>query len=63
METEGDVTWPIDLGNPNEFTIKELAETVIELAASKSELVTRPLPGDDPLQRQTAIDQARTALN
>ena len=63
METGGDVTGPINPGNSNEFTIKELAETVIEFAASKSELVTRPLPSDDPLQRQPTIDQARTALN
>jgi len=63
METGDDVTGPINLGNPNEFTIKELAETVIALTGSKSQLVTRPLPGDDPLQRQPNIDQARAKLN
>ena len=63
METGDDVTGPINLGNPNEFTIKELAETVIKLTGSKSQLVTRPLPSDDPLQRQPNIDQARTTLN
>jgi UDP-glucuronate decarboxylase len=63
METGDDVTGPINLGNPNEFTIKELAETVIALTGSKSELVTRPLPSDDPLQRQPNIDKARTTLD
>ena len=63
MKTRRDVTGPINLDNPDEFTTKERAETVIELAGSKSELVTRPLPSDDPLQRQPTIDQARTALN
>ena len=63
METVDDVTGPINLGNPNEFTIKELAETVIALTGSKSQLVTRPLPSDDPLQRQPNIDQARAKLN
>jgi len=63
METGDDVTGPINLGNPNEFTIKELAETVIALTGSKSQLVTRPLPSDDPLQRQPNIDQARAKLN
>ena len=63
METGDDVTGPINLGNPNEFTIKELAETVIALTGSRSQLVTRPLPSDDPLQRQPNIDQARAKLN
>jgi UDP-glucuronate decarboxylase len=63
METGDDVTGPINLGNPNEFTIKELAETVIKLTGAKSELVTRPLPSDDPLQRQPNIDHARAKLN
>ena len=63
METGDEVTGPINLGNPNEFTIKELAETVIALTGSRSQLVTRPLPSDDPLQRQPNIDQARAKLN
>jgi UDP-glucuronate decarboxylase len=63
MDTGDDVIGPINIGNPNEFTIKELAETVIELTGSKSPLVIRPLPSDDPLQRQPNIDQARTTLN
>ena len=63
METGDDVTGPINLGNPNEFTIKELADAVIKLTGSKSPLVARPLPSDDPLQRQPNIDQARAKLD
>jgi UDP-glucuronate decarboxylase len=62
METGDDVTGPINLGNPNEFTIRELAEKVIELTNSKSELVSAPLPSDDPLQRQPNIEQAQSRL-
>lgn len=53
---------PINLGNPGEFTIRELAETVLRLTGSKSELVFRPLPQDDPTQRQPDISKARAAL-
>ena len=63
METDEDVTDPINMGNPNEFTIKQLAETVIELTASKSSMVYRPLPSDDPLQRQPDISAAAAQLN
>ena len=63
MATGDDVTGPINLGNPNEFTIRELAEKVIKLTHSKSELVCAPLPSDDPLQRQPNIDQAKSRLN
>ncbi len=56
--TEG----PVNLGNPAEFTIRELAETVLRLAGSKSELVFRPLPQDDPVQRQPDIARARELL-
>lgn len=62
MDSDADITGPINLGNPNEFTIRELAEKVIELTNSKSELVTRPLPSDDPLQRQPDITEARAKL-
>jgi UDP-glucuronate decarboxylase len=54
---------PINLGNPNEFTIRQLAEKVIELTGSKSNLVFLPLPGDDPKQRQPDIDLAKQMLN
>jgi UDP-glucuronate decarboxylase len=63
MGTGDDITGPVNLGNPNEFTIRELAEKVIELTNSKSSLVLRPLPSDDPLQRQPNIDVAKSTLN
>lgn len=63
MDTEDDVTGPINLGNPNEFTIKALAETIIKLTGSSSQLVARPLPNDDPQQRKPNIDQARAKLD
>lgn len=62
MATDETVTGPINLGNPNEFTIKELAEKVIELTGSKSKMVFRPLPSDDPLQRQPNISEAKARL-
>ena len=54
---------PINLGNPDEFTIKELAEKVIEITGSSSEIVYRELPIDDPKQRQPDIGRAKTVLN
>lgn len=63
MDSGDDITGPINLGNPNEFTIRELAEKVIELTHSKSSLVFRPLPSDDPLQRQPDIEEAKNRLN
>jgi len=54
---------PINLGNPGEFTIKQLAEKVIELTGSSSKLIYRPLPSDDPLQRQPDITLAKKHLN
>jgi UDP-glucuronate decarboxylase len=62
METPDEVTGPVNLGNPNEFSIRQLAETVIELTGSSSKLVTRPLPEDDPKQRQPDITKARALL-
>jgi UDP-glucuronate decarboxylase len=62
MESPRDVSGPVNLGNPIEFTIRELAETVIELSGSRSELVFRPLPEDDPRQRRPNIDRARDLL-
>ncbi len=53
---------PMNLGNPAEFTIRELAELVLRLTQSKSELVFRPLPADDPVRRQPDIAKARAAL-
>jgi UDP-glucuronate decarboxylase len=54
---------PINLGNPGEFTIRELAETVIDLTGAESKLVFRPLPSDDPMQRQPDISLAREMLD
>jgi nucleoside-diphosphate-sugar epimerase len=54
---------PMNLGNPGEFTIKELAEIVLEKIGTNTELVYMPLPGDDPLQRKPIIEQAETKLN
>jgi len=62
MGTSDEITGPINLGNPGEFTIRELAETVIELTASKSELSFLPLPSDDPKQRQPDISLAKETL-
>ena len=48
METQPDVIGPINLGNPHEFTIRNLAELILELTGSRSKIVHRPLPEDDP---------------
>ncbi len=63
MESPDGVTGPINLGNPGEFTIKELAENVIDLTGSKSKMVNKPLPQDDPRQRQPDITRAKTQLD
>ncbi|MCX7071000.1 MAG: SDR family oxidoreductase [Gammaproteobacteria bacterium] len=62
MNSPEDVTGPINLGNPGEFTIRELAELVIELTGSKSTLEHLPLPPDDPKQRRPDITRARNTL-
>ena len=62
MDSADDVTGPINLGNPVEFTIRELAEQVIALTGSKSKMEFRPLPTDDPKQRQPDITRARKTL-
>ena len=53
---------PVNIGNPNEFTIRQLAEQVIDLTGSKSRIVEKPLPGDDPRQRRPDITLARKEL-
>ena len=63
MGTKDDVAGPVNIGNPREFTIKELAELVIELTGSKSKIVYKPLPQDDPLQRQPDISLANRLLD
>jgi UDP-glucuronate decarboxylase len=63
MNSGDDVTGPINLGNPVEFTMKQLADLVVELTGSKSGLVHRPLPSDDPRQRQPDITLAKEVLD
>jgi UDP-glucuronate decarboxylase len=63
MDTEKGVTGPINLGNPVEFTMVQLAEKVIRLVGSRSRLVHKPLPQDDPRQRKPDIDLAQTKLD
>lgn len=63
MDTPADFLGPVNLGNPHEFTILELARKVIELTGSSSRIVFRPLPHDDPRQRQPDIALARRTLS
>jgi UDP-glucuronate decarboxylase len=63
MSTPDDLTGPLNLGNPGEFTMRELAEKVIAITGSRSAIVNRPLPPDDPVRRRPDISQARAALD
>jgi UDP-glucuronate decarboxylase len=63
MASPAEVIGPINIGNTREFTILELAKMVIEITGSRSEIVRKPLPGDDPKQRQPDITKARTLLS
>jgi len=62
MNSRDDFTGPVNIGNPNEFTILELAQKVIDLTGSKSKIIYQPLPSDDPLQRKPDITLARKEL-
>jgi UDP-glucuronate decarboxylase len=62
MESPDSVTGPLNMGNPGEFTIMELAELVIELTGSKSRIIHEPLPQDDPKQRRPEISRTKAAL-
>ena len=62
METPDNVTGPINIGNPIEFTIRQLANQIIELTGSKSKIVQRPMPVDDPRQRRPDISKAHDIL-
>ena len=63
MKTKKGFTGPINLGNPNEYSIFEIAEKVIEMTGSKSKIIHKPLPEDDPKQRQPDISLAKSKLN
>jgi UDP-glucuronate decarboxylase len=63
MNTPDKITGPINCGNPNEFTIRDLAEKVIAMTGSRSRIVHRALPQDDPRQRRPDISQAQELLD
>jgi UDP-glucuronate decarboxylase len=63
MNTADSITGPMNCGNPNEFTMRELAEKVIAMTGSRSRIVHRPLPQDDPRQRRPDISQAQELLD
>ena len=63
MNTDDEFNGPVNIGNPKEFTIRELANTVITLVGSKSQIISKPLPADDPVQRRPDITIARDILD
>ena len=63
MNTPDSFTGPVNIGNPNEFTILSLAEKVLEMTNSKSKIIHLPLPADDPIQRQPDISIAKKELD
>ena len=63
MNSDDNFTGPVNIGNPHEFTILELAEKVIDLTHSRSQIVFHPLPQDDPKQRKPDITLAKEKLN
>lgn len=63
MDADDQHTGPINLGNPGEFTIRQLAETIIEMTGAKSEIMLKPLPEDDPMQRCPDITLAKSVLD
>jgi UDP-glucuronate decarboxylase len=62
MNSSDELIGPVNLGNPNEFTMRQLAEKIIELTGSKSEISYHPLPSDDPRQRKPDIRKAELLL-
>ena len=62
MDTSDELTGPVNIGNPEEFSVRELAEKIVEMTNSKSELMFKPLPEDDPKQRQPDISLAKKTL-
>jgi UDP-glucuronate decarboxylase len=63
MESDKEITGPINMGNPNEFTILELAELVLKITSSQSKIIFKALPEDDPKQRQPNISLAKDKLD
>jgi UDP-glucuronate decarboxylase len=63
MDSSDEVTGPVNLGNPQEITIREAAQLVLALTGSRSKIVHRPLPEDDPKQRRPDISEAQRVLN
>jgi len=63
LNSKDDFTGPVNLGNPTEFKIIELAELILKLTNSKSKIIYKPLPEDDPMQRKPVIDLAKKELN
>ena len=63
MGTADSITGPVNLGNPNEFSMLELASMVIDLTGSRARIVHRPLPQDDPRQRQPDISKAKELMS
>jgi UDP-glucuronate decarboxylase len=63
MDSPSDFTGPVNLGNPVEFTIRELAEKIVQMTGSRSRLSFEPLPQDDPRQRRPDIGLARSTLD
>ena len=63
MNSRDGFTGPVNLGNPGEFTMLELAEMVIRMTGSKSKIIYMPLPQDDPTQRKPVIDLAKKELD
>jgi len=63
MNSRKEFWGPVNMGNPNEFTMIELAEKVIKLTKSKSRIVFEPLPADDPMQRRPNIELAKKELD
>jgi UDP-glucuronate decarboxylase len=63
METKPEVIGPVNLGNPDEFTIRQLAELIVDMTGSRSKIVHRPLPQDDPVKRRPDISEAERLLD
>jgi UDP-glucuronate decarboxylase len=63
MHSPDEVTGPVNLGNPGEFTVRELAEMILDITGSRSELVHEPLPSDDPVRRKPDITRAKQQLD